>query len=106
MSKVQALRQLPSVRERCEKVYKLAQEGKVEHFMLDEGRYEDIIQVCAKAINVCPTCSSDYALMARRIMGPITLRYEPPRHSGLAADSRYNLTLGGDTLPPLTIPTF
>jgi hypothetical protein len=52
MSKVQALRELPSVRERCEKVYKLAQEGKVDHFKLDEGRYDAIIEVCAKAINV------------------------------------------------------
>jgi len=54
MSKVQALRELPSVRERCEKVYKLAQEGKVDHFKLDEGRYDAIIEVCAKAINVSP----------------------------------------------------
>jgi len=52
MSKAQALRELPSVRDRCEKVYKLAQEGKVDHFVLNEGRYEDIIEVCAKAINV------------------------------------------------------
>jgi hypothetical protein len=52
MSKVQALRELPSVRERCEKVYKLAQEAKVDHFKLDEGRYDAIIEVCAKAINV------------------------------------------------------
>jgi hypothetical protein len=52
MSKVQALRELPSVRERCGKVYKLAQEGKVDHFKLDEGRYDAIIEVCAKAINV------------------------------------------------------
>ena len=52
MSKVQALKELPSVRERCQKVYKLAQEGKVDHFKLDEGRYDAIIEVCAKAINV------------------------------------------------------
>jgi hypothetical protein len=50
---VQALRELPSVRERCEKVYKLAQEGKVDHFTLTESKYEAIIEVCAKAINVC-----------------------------------------------------
>jgi hypothetical protein len=52
MSKVQALRELPSVRERCGKVYKLAQEGKVDHFKLDGERYDAIIEVCAKAINV------------------------------------------------------
>jgi hypothetical protein len=53
---VQALRELPSVRERCEKVYKLAQEGKVNHFILDEDKYGDIIETCAKAINVGDTC--------------------------------------------------
>ena len=59
---VQALRELPSVRARCEKVYKLAQEGKVDHFVLDESRYEAIIEVCAKAINVC----SDVSIATRR----------------------------------------
>jgi hypothetical protein len=51
-SSAQTLRQLPSVRQRCETVYKLAQQGKVDHFVLDEDRYQEVIDVCAKAINV------------------------------------------------------
>jgi hypothetical protein len=49
---VQALRYLPSVRERCSEVYKLAQEGKVDSFTLDETRYDAVVDLCAKAINV------------------------------------------------------
>jgi hypothetical protein len=49
---IQALRYLPSVRERCSVVYKLAQEGKVDTFKLDESRYEAIVDLCAKTINV------------------------------------------------------
>jgi hypothetical protein len=57
-SAAQTLRQLPSVRQRCEAVYKLAQQGKVDHFVLDEGRYQEVIDVCAKAINVGRTSRS------------------------------------------------
>jgi hypothetical protein len=83
---VQALRELPSVRTRCEKVYKLAQEGKVDHFTLDESKYEAIIEVCAKAINVrlylttCPHASvdqqkdygTDYASVSLRYLGKLS----------------------------------
>lgn len=48
----QTLRRLPSVRARCSEIYKLAQEGRVDSFTLDESRYEDIVDLCSKTIIV------------------------------------------------------
>lgn len=51
-TKANALRRLPAVRERCRAVYKLAQAGKVDAFKLDESKYDDIVELCARTISV------------------------------------------------------
>jgi len=105
MSKVQALRDLPSVRERCGKVYKLAQEGKVDHFKLDEGRYDAIIEVCAKAINVSQLFLSRALADEQKDYGTDYASVCCSQEVNLGADPRFNPILAGDTLQPPKPPT-
>ena len=46
------LRTLPAVRERCSKVYALAQAGELEHFDLHEDKLETVVDFCANIIEV------------------------------------------------------
>jgi hypothetical protein len=47
------LQTLPSIRERCGRVYALAQQGKLEYFDYRQEREAAVVEYCAKIIQVC-----------------------------------------------------
>lgn len=46
------LRTLPSIRERCTRVYELAKQGKLEYFDYNPNKEHDVVQYCLKIIQV------------------------------------------------------
>ena len=46
------LRTLPSIRERCSRVHDLAKEGKLEYFDYHPEKEKDVVEFCAKIIEV------------------------------------------------------
>jgi hypothetical protein len=50
---VSYIRSLPAIRERCSKVYKLAQDDKLDHWTLNADREDDVLDYCARIIKVC-----------------------------------------------------
>lgn len=46
------LRTLPSIRERCGKVFDLAKEGKLEYFEYHPGKEADVATFCTEIIQV------------------------------------------------------
>jgi hypothetical protein len=60
-STVAYLRTLPSIRERCSRVHDLAKEGKLEYFDYHPEKEKDVVEFCAKIIEVCANrVSSDF----------------------------------------------
>jgi hypothetical protein len=51
-STIAYLRSLPSIRERCSRVYDLAKEGKLEYFDYHPEKEEEVVKFCAKIIEV------------------------------------------------------
>jgi hypothetical protein len=49
---IEYLRTLPSIRERCGRVYGLAKQGKLQYFDYHPEREEDIVNYCIKIIQV------------------------------------------------------
>jgi hypothetical protein len=52
MSTSEYLRTLPSIRERCSKVFALGQQGKLEYFTYHEEKEKDIVEYCSSIIKV------------------------------------------------------
>jgi hypothetical protein len=105
---VQALRYLPSVRERCSAVYKLAQEGKVDSFTLDETRYDAVVDLCAKAINVRSRLRLSHciSLIEQKDYGENYASVSHGLKSGLGiVKIRSNHIPAGGILRPQTTPT-
>ena len=50
--KIEYLRTLPAIRERCYRVHKLAKEGKLDYFDYFEHKEKDVIEFCANIIKV------------------------------------------------------
>ncbi|KAJ2718730.1 hypothetical protein GGI07_005614, partial [Coemansia sp. Benny D115] len=50
VSSVSYLKSLPAVRQRAQAIYALAQQGKTEHFALDESKISDVAQMVASLI--------------------------------------------------------
>jgi hypothetical protein len=50
------LRTLPSIRERCSKVYELAQHDKLTFFSLHEDKLQEVVEYCGKIITVSQLC--------------------------------------------------
>ena len=50
--KIEYLRTLPAIRERCSRVHKLAQEGKLQYFDYHPDKEADAVDYCAKVIDV------------------------------------------------------
>ncbi|KAJ4467661.1 DUF1688-domain-containing protein [Lentinula edodes] len=49
-SKAAYLRTLPSIRERCTRVFELAQQGKLEYFDYHEGKEKEVVEYCGSII--------------------------------------------------------
>ncbi|EJD42078.1 DUF1688-domain-containing protein [Auricularia subglabra TFB-10046 SS5] len=45
------LRTLPAVRERCARVFELAKQDKLQHFVFNESKEADVVQFCCEIIN-------------------------------------------------------
>lgn len=68
------LRTLPAVRERCSKVYKLAQEGQLEYFELHEDKLAEVVDFCGKIITVsCSTFCCLWSLEMAHRFHPTTV---------------------------------
>jgi hypothetical protein len=53
MSSVVAyIRSLPAIRERCSKVYKLAENDQLDHWTLHPDKEDDVVEYCARIIEV------------------------------------------------------
>ena len=50
---IEYLRTLPSIRERCGRVYDLAKQGKLQYFDYNSEKEEDVTNYCIKIIRVC-----------------------------------------------------
>lgn len=46
------LRSLPAIRERCNRVFELAQEGKLEYFEWVSDKEQDVVTYCKNIIQV------------------------------------------------------
>ena len=51
-SKAAYLRTLPAIRERCNRVFSLAQQDKLEYFIYDPSAEKDPVAFCAQIIQV------------------------------------------------------
>jgi Protein of unknown function (DUF1688) len=52
---IEYLRTLPSIRERCGRVYDLAKQGKLQYFDYHPEREEDVVNYCINVIQVPST---------------------------------------------------
>lgn len=54
--KIEYLRTLPAIRERCGRVHDLAKQGKLQYFEYHPDKETDAADYCSKIIKVCLTC--------------------------------------------------
>lgn len=47
------LRTLPAIRERCSRVFKLAEQNKLEYFDYHPEKEKDVVEFCINIIKVC-----------------------------------------------------
>ena len=51
------LRTLPAIRERCNKVYELAKQGKLQYFDYHPEKEADAVDLCIDLMKVCTICA-------------------------------------------------